>query len=872
MPLYLLAKPSKKKTGTGTKGLHEYMHKNRKRAGKQICYIVEAPQEFDQPGKELDPDAQVWKTYVREADQVDEEMVDGWNKYVSMDVILIFAALFSAISTAFVIESYKSLKQDPADTSSQTLLIISQTLMLIANGSQPSGAAQISALETPTFTASSKDICVNVLWFLSLSLSVAVSLISMLAKEWCMEFMSRRTGPPGAQARRRQQRWDGLLRWRMKEVIMMLPSLIHLSLLLFAIGLSVFLWGVHYGVAVPVVVVTMIAASTYFTCTIVPFFYDFCPYGTVLSRIIKDFISDHRLNRDNSAQDEVTSRALQWMIVTCETPRSVDVALQSLAAADENLPPNELEKINAWAMVKQRLESTDIFKQSEESCGEGALYKRALEAYPILRRAVDQLNYGDKEKTKRLEQLTMGVQSTINGLIHELLSGPRSFDQVITRILERCTIIGPHYLGEAGITSRTSSKYEVDPENLVNEIVERLVQQLKGEVSLDPALYRVLSASFAFLTCCNTARGIAKKSVNRGHTLRLFRGYSIGRNKTAVESLWRLIAESLAPGTLWLWIPADDLTSLKPSTISCHAPMENVLEALWAWLMSTIYSDRSALNRLEMTCLAHGMLYLLANPHLCDLSPDDSNVIEDVLNDALRMGEFTTKIQNKHHAQYIKDISRNIRAINDISAFTPQLLGALTQLRYYSPWDDRYILPTSTVYMFVVNSLGLANDTILLESRRPYHILGSSPIPQFSYQLVQQVLAGDTITHLSKLLTSNELNQQAFAAAQLWVFFNMSLWLKNNLERQEEVAEELEAKLMLLLDQHRQDMDEGLQRFAYRVFEVMLQQRFAPLHEHAHNYLKKIPDRLRGISSCVNLEAEWDVVYPDVAFGSQSLF
>ncbi|CAE6478443.1 unnamed protein product, partial [Rhizoctonia solani] len=89
-------------------------------AKPQPSYPVDPPQEFDEPGKELDADAQVWKTYVRETDQVDGELVDGWNK--SMDVILIFAALFSAISTAFVIESYKNLKQDSADLSAQTLL------------------------------------------------------------------------------------------------------------------------------------------------------------------------------------------------------------------------------------------------------------------------------------------------------------------------------------------------------------------------------------------------------------------------------------------------------------------------------------------------------------------------------------------------------------------------------------------------------------------------------------------------------------------------------------------------------------------------------------------------------------------------------
>ncbi|CAE6478818.1 unnamed protein product [Rhizoctonia solani] len=329
------------------------------------CYVAEAPQEFDEKGKELGPDAQVWKTYVREADHVDEELVDGWNK--SMDVILIFAALFSAISTAFVIESYKNLKPDPAEISSQTLLTISQTLLLIANGSQPSITSPAPEIDAPPFQASVKAVCVNVLWFLSLSLSVAVSLISMLAKEWCLEYMAGRTGPPGAQARRRQQRWDGLVKWRMRELIMMLPSLIHLSLLLFAIGLCVFLWEIHYGVAIPVVIVTAFAASAYFACTLVPFLYAYCPYGTVLSRLAKQFMSNNaQPGRSNVIQDQVTANALNWMIVNCETPRSVDIALQSLAAADEGLPTQDLEKHHAWVMIKQRLEFADGDKQSEQ--------------------------------------------------------------------------------------------------------------------------------------------------------------------------------------------------------------------------------------------------------------------------------------------------------------------------------------------------------------------------------------------------------------------------------------------------------------------------------------------------------------------------
>lgn len=41
---------------------------------------MQAPQEFDEPGMELGKDAQVWKTYVKEADQMDAELVDKWNR------------------------------------------------------------------------------------------------------------------------------------------------------------------------------------------------------------------------------------------------------------------------------------------------------------------------------------------------------------------------------------------------------------------------------------------------------------------------------------------------------------------------------------------------------------------------------------------------------------------------------------------------------------------------------------------------------------------------------------------------------------------------------------------------------------------------
>ena len=129
----------------------------------------------------------------------------------------------------FVIESAKGLQPDPTEASAQSLLLISRTLLAMASNNQ-SASSIPTVSEDAKFTPSSLTVCVNILWFLSLSLSVSVSLVAMLAKEWCYTYLSGRTGHPCQQARRRQQRWDGLVRWRMQELLIFLPSLIHLAL------------------------------------------------------------------------------------------------------------------------------------------------------------------------------------------------------------------------------------------------------------------------------------------------------------------------------------------------------------------------------------------------------------------------------------------------------------------------------------------------------------------------------------------------------------------------------------------------------------------------------------------------------------------
>ncbi|CCO34211.1 hypothetical protein BN14_08305 [Rhizoctonia solani AG-1 IB] len=236
-------------------------------------------------GAELSRDARVWRVYVKEADRHDRELVDGWNK--SLDVILVFAALFSAVSTAFIIESSKRLQPDPVELSTQVLIEISQTMRSIASNGLMDPPPLSNPNGTSAFVPSSTDVIVNTLWYLSLSLSIAVSLMAMLAKEWCRTFLANRTGHPYPQAQQRQAKWMKIEKWKMQELLIVLPSLIHLSLLLFSIGLCITVWELSVTVAIPVICVCGIAVLFYICSSIAASISEFFPYTTIVSSILR---------------------------------------------------------------------------------------------------------------------------------------------------------------------------------------------------------------------------------------------------------------------------------------------------------------------------------------------------------------------------------------------------------------------------------------------------------------------------------------------------------------------------------------------------------------------------------------------------------
>ncbi|KAG8914849.1 hypothetical protein FRC01_003888 [Tulasnella sp. 417] len=199
---------------------------------------------FDDPlaPLRLAPLAQIsefWRRYDRLADIHDKKLTTNLNG--NLDVLLIFAALFSAINTTFISITMPDLSPNPSDETNTLLRLL---IMRADNNTLTP-----SDLALP-FAVKSSSITVNCLLYASLSCSLLAAVGAMMAKEWLQSFdRTGQTGPLEEQARFRQRKFNGVQEWHLEAVIKFLPNLLLLSVIFFFIGICLFLFPINTVVA-----------------------------------------------------------------------------------------------------------------------------------------------------------------------------------------------------------------------------------------------------------------------------------------------------------------------------------------------------------------------------------------------------------------------------------------------------------------------------------------------------------------------------------------------------------------------------------------------------------------------------------------------
>ena len=154
------------------------------------------------------------------------------------------AGLFSAVSSAFIVNMQSSLSPSASDT---TIAILKILVNKIDNDTFPAQEATLPVWTGP----SSTTIWIQVLAYTSLSSSLLAAFGAMLAKQWLGHFKTSRFGRGALHERcqRRQQKLDGLETWHFSTILATLPIFLQLSLFFFGVALAANIWMLQHTVA-----------------------------------------------------------------------------------------------------------------------------------------------------------------------------------------------------------------------------------------------------------------------------------------------------------------------------------------------------------------------------------------------------------------------------------------------------------------------------------------------------------------------------------------------------------------------------------------------------------------------------------------------
>lgn len=230
----------------------------------------------------------------------DEHLTESWKS--EMDNLLIFvslrltrtksatdplskATLYSAIVTAFLIESFKLVSPEAAG-GDLTLTEISSRIASYSFSNNFANSTHVLAGTMPPSPPQSYAVKINTIWFLSLNLSLIAAFFGIAIQQWLRHLRIPKHIPPREAIRLRQLRYRGLMKWQVPIIVTILPALVQISVLLFLIGLIQYVRHSNQDVALPFTVVSSLSLVLFVIVSLFPLIEPSCPYKSPLVHII----------------------------------------------------------------------------------------------------------------------------------------------------------------------------------------------------------------------------------------------------------------------------------------------------------------------------------------------------------------------------------------------------------------------------------------------------------------------------------------------------------------------------------------------------------------------------------------------------------
>ncbi|KAF7352010.1 hypothetical protein MVEN_01163200 [Mycena venus] len=186
-----------------------------------------------------------WTAYKTLADEHDKEFQQRYS--TDLDTSLIFAGLFSAVASAFIIQIQPEIQHRGTPVS----ILVAQNLLYISLGS-----------------------------------TLLAALLAVLGKQWLMYYLAAgERGTLEARGLERQRKFDGLRKWKFETIMQTFPLLLQFGLFLFAAGLCVYLWTIHLSLAIVALGLTLLGTAAYITLLVSATVSPDSPFQTPLAPI-----------------------------------------------------------------------------------------------------------------------------------------------------------------------------------------------------------------------------------------------------------------------------------------------------------------------------------------------------------------------------------------------------------------------------------------------------------------------------------------------------------------------------------------------------------------------------------------------------------
>ncbi|KAF9649519.1 hypothetical protein BDM02DRAFT_3128351 [Thelephora ganbajun] len=227
--------------------------------------------------------------FQREADEYDRDFMKKYEE--DLNTTLIFAGLFSAVTSAFIVAVQTQLQPDYTQMSYDLLTIIAS----VSLGKTPTGPdAAFPQWGGPDPTT----VHVQAILYSSLAASLLAALIAMLGKQWLNRYSQvEMRGSVIDRSRHRQGKMNGMVTWRFNLVMESLPLMLQAALLLLGYALSNWLYFINKAVASVLIGFTAFGILFYILIVSAATLSYNCPFQTPLSLVLRfliHFDDEHR--------------------------------------------------------------------------------------------------------------------------------------------------------------------------------------------------------------------------------------------------------------------------------------------------------------------------------------------------------------------------------------------------------------------------------------------------------------------------------------------------------------------------------------------------------------------------------------------------